>query len=412
MQRHDVVIVGGGPAGSTLACRLAQLGRRAIVLEKEYFPRFHVGESLLPRSLEVLRRIGVEDELEARFLRKYGARFLCSTTLREARYRFDEAFDASYPHAYQVPRGDFDHLLLRRAKDLGAEVREGFVVTNVLMAGDRATGVVGHDASGEATLEAPVVVDATGRDTLLASRRRAKAPLPGLDKTAIFAHFRGVSRPDGPEGGDLRVVLFEHGWMWLIPLRGELTSVGVVVSSAWMKQRQAGETREAFFQRTLALSPWYGRLFEGAERAAPVRAAADFSYRTQDLAGDGWLLLGDAGGFLDPIFSTGAHLAIKGADLAAETIDRALREGDVSRTSFAGFERAMREATDLFYGLVTDFYEGELKSLLFEGDQRRTLRRLVTTLLTGDVFHDQPKPPWVAWVRERYPASLGARPTT
>lgn len=410
MDAPEVVIVGGGPAGSTLAGRLAQRGRRAVVLEKERFPRFHVGESLLPRSMEVLRALGVEDELEARFQRKYAARFLCSRTGREAIYRFDEAFDPAYAYAYQVPRAEFDHLLLRRAAELGATVREGVAVSELLLEGERVIGVRAQGEGGESEeLRAPVVVDATGRDTAFATRMRAKSALPGLDKTAFFAHFRGAERLPAPSEGDLRLVLFEHGWMWLIPLRGELTSVGVVVSSEWVKARARDESVDDYFHRTLALSGWTRAILANAERVGPVRTAADFSYRTRALAGDGWLAVGDAGGFLDPIFSTGAHLAIKGADLAAAAIDEALARGDTSRSAFAGYERSQREATDLFFGLVRDFYAGELAETLFAEAQRPTLRKLITTLLAGDVFHPGAKPPWVAWVRGRYPATvLGA----
>jgi flavin-dependent dehydrogenase len=309
-----------------------------------------------------------------------------------------------------VPRGEFDQLLLRRAAELGATVREGVEVTDLLLDGSRVVGVRARSEGGEhEELRAPVVVDATGRDTAFATRMRSKSALPGLDKTAFFAHFRGAERLAPPNEGDLRIVLFEHGWMWLIPLRGELTSVGVVVSSEWVKARARDESVDEYFHRTLALSSWTRAILANAERVAPVRTAADFSYRTRDLAGDGWLAVGDAGGFLDPIFSTGAHLAIKGADLAAAAIDAALARGDTSRAAFAEYERSQREATDLFFGLVRDFYAGDLAETLFAPAQRPTMRRLITTLLAGDVFHPETKPPWVAWVRARYPATvLGA----
>lgn len=407
MEAPEVVVVGGGPGGATVAGRLAQRGRRVLVLERERFPRFHVGESLLPRSMEVLRALGVEAELEARFLRKHAARFLCSRTEREVIYRFDEAFDPVYPFAYQVTRAEFDHLLLSRAQELGATVHEGVEVTDLLRDGARVVGVRTRDEGGQtAEHHAPIVVDASGRDTLFAGRMRAKSTLRGLDKTALFAHFEGATRLSPPHEGDLRVVLFEHGWMWLIPLRGGLTSVGAVLSSAWVKQRGRDEAVEDFFHRTLALSPWTRAILAEAARVGPVRVAADYSYRTRQLVGDGWLCVGDAGGFLDPIFSTGAHLAIQGADLAAQAIDAALAEGRTTRDAFEAYEGAMRDATNLFFGLVRDFYEGDLAETLFAPTQRPTLRKLITTLLAGDVFHPGPKPPWVAWVRGRYPASI------
>src|SRR5262245_41204397 len=189
----DVLILGGGPGGSTLASCLAQRGRRALVLEREKFPRFHIGESLLPRSCEVFQRLGLTGKLEERFLRKYGARFLCSRTRRTTTYRFAEAFDPIFEFAYQVPRADFDHLLLQHAAELGAEVWEQWEATEVVFEGSRAVGVRARSkAAPENVIElcAPVVVDATGRDTLLASRIRRKAHVAKLDKTALFTHYR------------------------------------------------------------------------------------------------------------------------------------------------------------------------------------------------------------------------------
>lgn len=406
----DVVILGGGPGGSTLASSLALRGRRALVLEREKFPRFHIGESLLPRSLEVLRRLGLGAKLDERFLRKYGARFLCSKTRRVSAYRFAEAFDAAYDYAYQVPRAEFDHLLLKHAAELGAEVREGWEATEVIFDGARAVGVRARNVnarSDEIAIRAPVVVDATGRDTLLASRTRRKANLAKLDKTALFSHYRGVFRQEGMEEGNIQVAVFEHGWFWFIPFRGEITSVGVVVSSEWMKQRRRGESLESLYDRAVSESCWATEFLAKAERLRPVGALADFSYRIDQLAGDGWLFVGDAGGFLDPLFSTGAHLAMKGADLAAEAIDRALASGDTSRAAFAGYEAAVRYAIDLFLGFVQAFYaDGKLREALFEPNQRPVIRRLITTVLSGDVFHQEKQPAWARMVRELYPAEI------
>jgi flavin-dependent dehydrogenase len=382
------------------------------VLEREKFPRFHIGESLLPHSCEVFRKIGVDEKLEATFLRKYGARFLCSATRRVNAYRFADAFDVTSDHAYQVPRADFDHLLLKHAAELGAEVREEWEAKDILFEGSRAVGVRArslHAPDEVVELRAPIVVDATGRDTLLASRTRRKALVPKLDKTALFAHYKGAFRESGIDEGNIQIIVFEHGWFWFIPFRGEISSVGAVVSSDWMKQRKKGESLDDLYDRTVAQSCWASEFLAGAERLRPVGALADFSYRIDQLAGDGWLFVGDAGGFLDPLFSTGAHLAIKGADLAAEAIDKALTEGDTSRAAFARYEASVRYAVDLFLGFVQAFYSDQrLRDTLFEQNQRLTMRRLITSVLCGDVFHQDKQPQWARMVRELYPPEVPA----
>ncbi|AUX47149.1 alkylhalidase [Sorangium cellulosum] len=420
--RWDAIILGGGPGGSTLAASLARLGRRALVLERERFPRFHIGESLLPHSREVFARLGLDEKLDARFLRKYGARFLCSSTGRARTYSFADAFDPKFEFAYQVPRDEFDLLLLRHAAELGAEVRESWEAVEVVFDGPRAIGVrarpvarSGDVAAGERTaagdvveLRAPVIVDATGRDTLLASRMRRKAQVAELDKTALFAHYEGAAREEGVHEGNIQVVIFEHGWFWFIPFRGVVTSVGAVVSSSWIRSRGKGETLDELFDRTVAQSSWAREFLANARRVRPVGALADFSYRIDQLTGDGWLFVGDAGGFVDPLFSTGAHLAIKGADLAATAIHRALDAGDTSRAAFVGYEADVRYAVDLFLGVVQGFYRGHFRETLFEENQRPTMRKLITTILAGDVFHPERRPQWASFLQQHYPPELPA----
>jgi flavin-dependent dehydrogenase len=408
MLERDVVILGGGPGGSTLASCLAKRGRNALLLERDKFPRFHIGESLLPHSCEVFRELGLTDALDERFIRKYGARFHDSAK-RTVRYDFSEAFEPGFDFSYQVPRADFDHLLLQHAVKLGAEVREEWEATDVLFEGDRAVGVRAEPrgrASESIEIRARVVVDATGRDALLASRHRRKAKVPGLDKTALFTHYRGVPRAEGKEAGDIHIVVFEHGWFWMIPFRDGTTSIGAVCSSEYLKTRKPGESLDELYLRTAALSPVISEATAGAERLRPAAALADFSYRIDQLAGDGWLFVGDAAGFLDPLFSTGAHLAIKGAQLAAEAIDAALHEGPPTREHFAEYERQVRSAVDLFLGIVQGFYRGPVQDAIFDTKQRAILRRLITSILSGDVFHRGDPPTWASFVRRQYPADI------
>jgi flavin-dependent dehydrogenase len=405
MQHADVLIVGGGPAGSTTASAVRLLGLRAIVLEKDVFPRFHIGESLLPQSLKIFRRIGVLDKLEANFIRKYGARFVCGETARTAQYDFEEAFDPSVPYAFQVPRADFDHLLLLHAAELGTDVRHEWEVLGAIEDEKRVVGVRARDAKGTVhELFAPITVDASGRDTLFASKVRTKTRLPGLDKTALFGHFHGVPRRKGRDEGAIDIVTFPHGWFWNIPFRGEVNSTGAVVSAEWMKERRTGESLDAFFERTVETAPWMKELLQDAKRILPCRALADFSYRVDAFSGDGWVMAGDASGFIDPLFSTGVHLAFSSAILAADVIAKVLGEGRApAAADFAGYERTVRRGAELFVGAVQAFYSGALRDRVFETDQRQILRRTITSMLAGDVFSDSA---WVGFLRDHYPAQL------
>ena len=413
-QDCDVLILGGGPGGSTLASSLALKNRRSIVLEREKFPRFHIGESLLPCSSEVFRKIGVLDKLEERYLWKYGARFLCSTTRRTASYTFAEAFNTKADHAYQVPRADFDHVLLEHARSLGADVREEWEGVEVMFENGRAVGVKARDLRKPdqiVELRAPVVVDATGRDTFLATRTRRKAKIARLDKSAFFTHYRNTFREEAEKEGNIQIIVWEHGWFWFIPFRGDLTSVGAVASADWIREQRASGAKEPvdFFERAVADSCWATDFLKGAVRERPVGVLADFSYRIDQLTGDGWLFVGDSAGFLDPLFSTGAHLAIKSADLAADAIHEALSRGDTSRAAFGEYEKAVRYAVDLFLGVVQAFYRGEFRETLFEANQRVTLRRIITSVLSGDVFHESSgaaQPHWASFLIKQYPAEL------
>lgn len=411
-QDCDVIVLGGGPGGSTLASFLALRDRRAILLEREKFPRFHIGESLLPCSCEVFEKLGVKGVLDQKFLRKYGARFLCSTTRRTASYTFAEAFNMKSEHAYQVPRADFDHVLLQHAASLGADVRERWEAVEVVFEGERAVGVRARDLSNPeeiVELRAPMVVDATGRDARIASRSRRKARIARLDKTAFFTHYRNTFREAGHLEGNIQIITWEHGWFWLIPFRGELTSFGAVASSEWIREQRKTGAKEPvdFFDRAVAESCWATEFLAGAERMRQVAAIPDFSYRVDQISGDGWLFVGDSAGFLDPLFSTGAHLALKSADLAAEAIDQALARGDTSRAAFTEYERSVRYAVDLFLGVVQAFYKGEFRETIYEANQRATLRRIITTVLAGDVFHQGgAEPHWASFLVKHYPAEI------
>jgi len=385
------------------AAKLAERGRNVLVLEREKFPRFHLGESLLPGSMPTLESLGVMPELEERFILKYGARFHLDSNGQRERYEFANAFDAKFDHAFQVPRDEFDDVLLRAAARKGATVRHEWTAKQIRFDGARAAGVVAVDPAGERhEIDARFVVDATGRDALLAGHRRDKSRIDRLDKSAFYTHFRGARRQEGRQEGDIDIVVFDRGWFWFIPFKDGRTSVGAVVSSAWVKEAQAdghGDA-EALLARAVAASPAAQWLLEGAEPVWPkARAAADYSYRVTESFGDGFVMIGDAGGFVDPLFSSGAHIAMRGAASAAERIDEALRAGDVSAPRFAEWAAEVKLGTDTFVDAVQAFYAGGLVRYLFAEKKHTFLRRSITSLLAGDVYSRDAR--WIKDVRAR-----------
>jgi flavin-dependent dehydrogenase len=395
----DVIIVGGGPGGSVCAAKLAERGRRVLVLEREVFPRFHLGESLLPQSMPVLESLGIMPELRDRFIQKYGARFHFDETSQKERYVFANAFDQRWDHAFQVPRDDFDDVLLRNAERRGAEVRHEWTVKRIRFEGDRAVGVDAASPSGEVhAIDARMVVDATGRDALLAGDRRNKVRIDRLDKSAFYTHYVKTKRQEGIQEGDIDIVVFPDGWFWFIPFKDGRTSVGAVVSSAWVKANHASDAT-TMLGHAIAQSKAATELLEGAEVLWPARAAADYSYRVKETFGHGWLMVGDAGGFIDPLFSSGVHIAMKASVGAAALIDEGLTKNDLGADLFSDWAAEVKLGTDTFVDAVQAFYSGGLIKYLFAEKKHTFLRRSITSLLAGDVY--SPDARWIKDVRVR-----------
>ncbi len=387
----DVVVCGGGPGGSTFATLMARRGHSVLVFEREKFPRFHIGESLLPWNVPLFERLGVLSKLKATGPQvKRGARFYHQGSSFTRPVLFANGIDRDHPSSFQVKRAEFDALLLEHARESGAAVFEEVRVTEVLFSADgsRARGV-NVQRKGESephTVNAKLVVDATGRDALLSRHLGGRRRDPLLDRSAAFAHYDTFRRAEGPTGGDIVVVTTPDGWWWLIPFSDGSVSVGIVMPSRRFKERKG--TVEELFEESVLGAPDVRELLEGSKRTTDVKAIPDYSYSTPRISGDGFCLVGDAACFLDPVFSTGVLLAMTSAELAAGAASRALRaKGRVDASDFRRFEKTYRDAIRRFERFVHGFYEPHVLETFYTRAPNPWIERGVTTVLGGGVFH-------------------------
>jgi flavin-dependent dehydrogenase len=379
-ERFDVIVIGGGPAGSSVASELARRGRHVVLCERERFPRFHIGESLLPCSMPLFERLGVLPELERRFLPKYGAEFVTLDGALRRLYSFEQGLVEGPTSAFQVDRAEFDQVLLDGAAKRGVEVRQGAQVTR-FDADTRRAWVSGRRDTGERfELEAELLIDASGQKSLISGRLGLRRMDPALKNFSIFSHYRGAKRYPGKREGDISVVLSKEGWWWVIPLRDDRTSVGLVAPARIQRGRRLDET---FLNDRIAESAFLSERFDGAERIAPVRTISDWSYSSERMAGDRWLLIGDAAAFIDPVFSTGVCLGMLGAFRAADAVERAFERGRFSVVDFMGYERWVRRAVGAYRRFVRGFYQPAFADVLLHPSDWMGLRQAVTSLLAG-----------------------------
>jgi flavin-dependent dehydrogenase len=390
-QQCDVLILGGGPCGSTAAALLAQSGIRTTVIEAEAQPRFHVGESLLPHSLPLLERLGVLEEVKAlpHTMKKDGATFVTHDGSKLCRYWFDAAMAPAIPNAYQVRRDEFDWLLLNNAERKGAELLLGWRADDPVWEGDRMIGVKARDANGEEVfLRAKMFLDASGQMGFLSRKQRTRVPYPGHQKIAAVTHFKGVDRGEGREQGNIVIAITDGGWFWLIPFADGTTSVGVVCDVAKWKHSGAGP--EALFNEAVERTPEVARRLRNAERVLPFNAVQNFSFRVTHLSGPGYCAIGDAAGFLDPVFSTGVFISTTTAAQAADDIiaawsknkDKILAAGDMRKTT----KHAVR-LQKLFFSLIHSYYDKDFLALFFSPtDKLLRLQAAVTSILAADVL--------------------------
>jgi len=382
---YDAIVIGGGPAGSSISAHLARAGRSVLLLEKEKFPRFHVGESLLPYSLPLLERLGVLEKVRAAgYQEKYGAYFWNEATGGVRPVLFSETVDHSLPMAYQVKRADFDHLLLKHAAEQGVEVRESTAVKEVLFEGSRAVGVLAAGRVPE-EIRAKVVVDATGQDAFLSRKLGTRSFDKKLKRAGFFAHYENVPRPEGKQAGDILLPVEDEIWYWIIPFSDGSSSVGAVFDPKRFQPRE-GESLEARFDRLVAKSARMRSLMGEGRRTSKVFGVSDYSSGSSRLAGDGWVLVGDAAAFLDPVFSTGVFLALAMGEKAAGAIDRALaKKGRVDAGDFRGYERHARMLFARFRRFVYAFYDPVFFEAFCSEAPFDKIRAAVTQTLAGGV---------------------------
>ena len=385
-KNYDAIVVGGGPAGSSTAALLAEKGHDVLVVEKEKFPRYHVGESLMPFCYFPLERLGLIDTLmESANPRKYCVQFVRQDGFLSQPFYFFQHFDHPSSTTWQVWRSEFDKMILDKARSNGATVMEETKAKKLIKSGDRVEGItVESEEMGSIDLHAPIVVDASGRDCFAAHKQKWMVRDPELKKIALWTYFKGAKRDPGlDEGATTVAYLPNKGWFWYIPLSGDMVSVGIVAERDYLFN---GSTKdhEEIFQREVLNNEWIKEHLAEAEQTGEYRITGEYSYRNRYCASEGLVLAGDALGFLDPVFSSGVFLALKSGVMLADEIDLALKAGDLSAKSFDRYGKRMQSSIETMRKIVYAFYDKDFSfgDIAKRGDQ---LRAALTDCLIGNV---------------------------
>ncbi|HZZ94449.1 MAG TPA: NAD(P)/FAD-dependent oxidoreductase [Usitatibacter sp.] len=391
MHECDVVVIGGGPAGSTAAALLARRGHKVVLLEKDAHPRFHIGESLLPANMPLLEDLGVASEIAAIGMQKWGATFVSPWHDHTTSFRFADATDPGLPLAYQVRRSEFDEILFRRARALGAEACESTRVREFELgsASERPT-VKATSADGTVReWRARFLVDATGRDTLVANRLKVKRRNPDHNSSAMYGHFGNARRECGEMEGNIIIFWFDHGWFWFIPLKDGVTSVGAVVWPYYMKNRD--KPLREYFMDTIERCPQLAARLEDAELVSEPEATGNYSYSCDRCHGENYVMLGDAFAFIDPVFSSGVMLAMNSAFAGVEVVQARLA-GDAKAEAAARrrFEFVMHEGPKQFSWFIYRVTNPTLRDLFMSPSDRWSMKKALLSVLAGDVFGRTP----------------------
>ena len=400
----DALIIGGGPSGASAAAILAEYGHRVLILEREKFPRYHIGESLIPFTFGPLERIGMIPKMRAsHFVKKYSVVFVQPDAKRSQPFYFFNRYDReTVAQTWQVRRSEFDVMLLDNAREKGAEVREHTAVNRLLMDGDRVAGVEATDRATGRTYEvrAPITLDCTGKEAFTANARGWRIPDPQLNKIAVWTYYKGSKREPGIDEGQTTVAMIPgKGWFWHIPMHGDMVSVGVVAEGKYLTRDGVKEPRE-IFQREVEENLWIKDHLSVGASTGEYFLTSEYTRYSRHCAAPGLLLLGDAFAFLDPVFSSGVLLALKCGHLAGEAVHGGLVSGDLSPAHFAPYGDAIRGGVENMRKLVYAFYHPKF-SIREVVKRHPDAAGLITDCLSGDVNRDFTQL-W-DWIREFVP---------